>query len=111
MRARIFLLLGTLLCCLFVPVLPGTGSAQALSKVAITYPGRNIFFIDLYIAQARGFFRDEGLDAQLVLVRPNLAMAAAIAGPPGLAQPAVRFGRNARFLAGCRGGRRVEPRA
>ena len=70
----------TLLCGLLVLVLPSTGLAQALSKVAITYPGRNIFFIDLYIAQARGFFREEGLDAQLVLVRPNLAMAAAIAG-------------------------------
>jgi len=57
-----------------------TGLAQGLSKVAITYPARTILAIDLHIAQKRGFFRDEGLDPQLVLIRGDLAIAAAMAG-------------------------------
>jgi ABC-type nitrate/sulfonate/bicarbonate transport system substrate-binding protein len=79
-RAKCFLLLGMVLCCLPVSSLPRTGLAQALSKAVITYPGRNIFFADLYIAQARNFFREEGLDVRLVQVRPDLAMAAAMSG-------------------------------
>jgi NitT/TauT family transport system substrate-binding protein len=49
-------------------------------KVVIAYPSRSIASIDLYIAQDRGFFRQEGLDAELVQVRGNIAMAALLAG-------------------------------
>jgi NitT/TauT family transport system substrate-binding protein len=73
-------LLGTLLCCLLVSALPRTGLAQELSKVAITYPTRGILDIYLQVAQARGFFREEGLDAQLVMLSGNPAIAAATAG-------------------------------
>ncbi len=79
-RAKFSLLLGTLLCCLLVSALPRTGLAQGLSKVAISYPGRSIADIDLQVAQARGFFREEGLDAQLVQLASNPAIAAAMAG-------------------------------
>ena len=65
-RAKISLLLGTLLCCLLVSALPRTGLAQELPKVVITYPDPSILGINLYVAQQRGFFREEGLDAQLV---------------------------------------------
>ncbi len=79
-RAKFPLLLGTLLCCLFVPALPGTGLAQGLSKAVITYPIPSILSIDLQVAQARGFFREEGLDAQLVLLGGSPAIAAAMSG-------------------------------
>ncbi len=79
-RAKFSLLLGTLLCCLVVSALSRTGLAQGISKVAITYPVRSILSIDLQVAQARGFFRDEGLDAQLVMLGGNPAIAAAMAG-------------------------------
>jgi NitT/TauT family transport system substrate-binding protein len=79
-RAKFVLLLGTLLCCLLMSARTRTGLAQGLSKVAITYPARTILAIDLHIAQKRGFFRDEGLDPQLVLIRGDLAIAAAMAG-------------------------------
>jgi ABC-type nitrate/sulfonate/bicarbonate transport system substrate-binding protein len=49
-------------------------------KVVIAYPSRSIASIDLYIAQDRGFFRQEALDADLVQVRGNIAMAAMLAG-------------------------------
>ena len=79
-RAKFPLLLGTLLCCLLVSALPGTGLAQGLSKAVITYPVRGLLSIDLEVAKVRGFFREEGLDAQLVQVGGSTAIAAAMAG-------------------------------
>ena len=49
-------------------------------KVIISYPSRSIASIDLYIAQDLGFFREEGLEADLVQVRGNLAISAALTG-------------------------------
>jgi NitT/TauT family transport system substrate-binding protein len=55
-------------------------SQGTLQKVTIAYSSRSIASIDLYVAQERGFFREEGLDVQLVLVRATSAIAAALAG-------------------------------
>ena len=49
-------------------------------KIVITYPSRSIASIDLYIAQERGFFRQEGLQADLVQVRGNIAVTAILSG-------------------------------
>jgi NitT/TauT family transport system substrate-binding protein len=58
-----------------------SSDAQApLQKVVLTYSSRSIASIDLYIAQERGFFREEGLDAQLVQVRATAAIAAVLSG-------------------------------
>jgi NitT/TauT family transport system substrate-binding protein len=62
-------------------VLPALSYAQApLQHVVLTYSSRSIASIDLYIAQDRGFFREEGLDAQLVQVRATAAIAAIVSG-------------------------------
>src|SRR5262249_60594982 len=49
-------------------------------KIVITYPSRSIASIDLYIAQERGFFRQEGLQTDLVQVRGNIAVTAILRG-------------------------------
>ena len=49
-------------------------------KIVIAYPSRSIASIDLYIAQERGFFRQEGLQADLVQVRGNIAVTAILSG-------------------------------
>jgi len=46
----------------------------ALDKIVITYPSRSIASVDLYIAQERGFFRQEGLLADVVQVRGNIGV-------------------------------------
>jgi NitT/TauT family transport system substrate-binding protein len=75
MRRKALMLL---LISLFVTV---DGLAQPRAeKVVIAYPSRSIASIDLYIAQDRGFFRQEGLDADVVQVRGNIALAALLAG-------------------------------
>ena len=55
-------------------------SQSGLTKVKITSPSRSIAFSDIYVAMDRGFFREEGLEAELVQARPDLAMAGMIAG-------------------------------
>ena len=60
---------------------PAPSYAQApLQHVVLTYSSRSIASIDLYVAQERGFFREEGLDAQLVQVRATAAIAAIVSG-------------------------------
>ena len=49
-------------------------------KVKIAVSSRGIAFIDVYIAQDRGFFREEGLEAELVQVSATVATAALISG-------------------------------
>ncbi|MBI2988918.1 MAG: ABC transporter substrate-binding protein [Deltaproteobacteria bacterium] len=79
-RTRFALLLGTLLYCLLVSALPDTGLAQGLSKVAIIRPSPSVPGINLHVAQQRGFFREEGLDLQLVQLSDIPAIKALTAG-------------------------------
>jgi NitT/TauT family transport system substrate-binding protein len=53
---------------------------QALEKIVITYPSRSIASVDLYIAQERGFFRQEGLLADVVQARGNIGVTALLSG-------------------------------
>jgi len=54
---------------------------QAGSKrVKITLPSRSIAFADLFVAQDRGFFREEGLEADIVQARPDIAIAGLLSG-------------------------------
>ena len=59
------------------PILAG---AQSLPKVIIGYPARSIASIQLFIAQEKGFFREEGVDAQIDQIRADAAMAAVLTG-------------------------------
>ena len=54
--------------------------AQSLPKMVIGYPARSIASIQLFIAQEKGFFREEGLEAQLNQVRADAAIAAVLTG-------------------------------
>ena len=61
----------------------GTCSWAAQSgseKVVFSIPSRSIAAVDLYIAKERGFFREEGLDVDIVQIRGNVAIAAALSG-------------------------------
>ncbi len=58
-------------------------AAQAqtpLDRIVITYPSRSIASVDLYIGQERGFFRQEGLLADVVQVRGNIGVTALLSG-------------------------------
>ena len=66
---------------IFALLFPSAARSQApLQRVIITYSSRSIASIDLFVAQERGFFREEGLDPQLVQVRATAAIAATVSG-------------------------------
>ena len=70
-------LLAIVLVCASTPAL----WAQARhEKIIFSIPSRSIAAIDLYVAKERGFFRDEGLDVDIVQIRGNVAVAAALSG-------------------------------
>jgi NitT/TauT family transport system substrate-binding protein len=79
------------------------GTAQERVKIAVS--SRSIAFIDLYIAQDRGFFREEGLTAELIQVSANAATAALVSGEVdalgavGLAARASQSGLPIKVLA------------
>jgi ABC-type nitrate/sulfonate/bicarbonate transport system substrate-binding protein len=54
--------------------------AQTSEKIIFSIPSRSIAAIDLYVAKERGFFRGEGLDVDIVQIRGNVAIAAALSG-------------------------------
>lgn len=58
----------------------GARGQPSLEKIVITYPSRSIASVDLYIAQERGFFSEEGLLADVVQVRGNIAVTALLSG-------------------------------
>jgi len=62
-------------------IVPTSAEAQhRLDRVVITYPSRSIASVDLYIAQERGFFRQEGLLPEVVQVRGNIGVTAGADG-------------------------------
>lgn len=76
-----------------------------LEKVKIAVSSVGIAFIDLYIAKDRGFFRDEGLEPELIQVSANVATAALVSGEVdalgivGLAARASQSGLPIKVLA------------
>ncbi|HEX6513482.1 MAG TPA: ABC transporter substrate-binding protein [Chloroflexota bacterium] len=57
---------------------PASASAKALQPLTIAYSSPSLTEIPLYIAQQKGFFRDEGLDVQVPYIRGSAELAAAV---------------------------------
>jgi ABC-type nitrate/sulfonate/bicarbonate transport system substrate-binding protein len=57
-----------------------TLAQPSLERIVVTYPSRSVASVDLYIAQDRGFFRQEGLAAEVVQVRGNIGVTALLSG-------------------------------
>ena len=52
----------------------------SFEKIVFSIPSRSIAAIDIYIAKEKGFFREEGIDVDIVQIRGNVAIAAALSG-------------------------------
>ena len=77
MRTPLAALLGALL---FVSAPPESRAQAPLQKVTISYSSSGITSIEFFIAKEKGFFREEGLEPQLVQMSANAAIAAGITG-------------------------------
>ena len=68
-------------CLVVVLICTSSWAAQSGSeKVVFSIPSRSIAAVDLYMAKERGLFREEGLDVDIVQIRGNVAIAAALSG-------------------------------
>ena len=77
-RARILLVITIFLSVLY---LPGFTQAQTgLKKIRMGSSSTNVSFLALYTALHRGFFRDEGIDLEIVYMPANLASTAVLNG-------------------------------
>jgi NitT/TauT family transport system substrate-binding protein len=56
------------------------GHAQTLKKVRMGSSSTNVSFLALYTALHRGFYRDEGIDLEIVFMPANLASTAVLNG-------------------------------
>jgi len=60
--------------------LPSLVHAQTLKKVRMASSSTNVSFLALYTALNRGFFKDEGIDLEIIFMPANLASTAVLNG-------------------------------
>jgi NitT/TauT family transport system substrate-binding protein len=61
-------------------IAPYRGEAQTLKKVRLGSSSTNVSFLAIYTALHRGFYRDEGIDLEIIQMAANLTSAAVMAG-------------------------------
>ena len=60
---------------------PSTVRGQsAAKKVRLALPSTNVTFAPIFAAVRRGYYKDEGLDVEIILMRANLASSALLTG-------------------------------
>ena len=64
-------------------MVPGNSQAQTAEKVRIVYASNSLAFLVPFVAKDRGFYRKQGVDAELIQ-------------PPGVAMGAHQWGRRLR---------------
>src|ERR1043166_8454237 len=70
------------LCLAFFPSKPLLAAEEKNpgEKIRITYAANTLSFLVMFLAKDRGFYKKYGLDADLVQVRPNVAIIALLSG-------------------------------
>jgi len=61
-------------------VVPVDCRAQTAEKVRIAYASNSLAFLVPFVAKDRGLYAKHGIEAELIQVRPNVAMAALLSG-------------------------------
>jgi NitT/TauT family transport system substrate-binding protein len=73
----------TILACFAAIYLAGSGESSAQTppqNMRIAYSSSGINYADLFLAKEKGYFREEGLEPQLIQMSSNIAITANIAG-------------------------------
>jgi NitT/TauT family transport system substrate-binding protein len=71
--------LTTLVSILLVSVI-GLRAQTGLKKVRVSIPAPNVTYLPFYAAQEYGYYREEGLDVEFILMSANLASTAVLTG-------------------------------
>ena len=67
---------------LLAPMLQSLAAAQP-AKIHISAPSKSLSWFPIHITREKGFYRAEGLDVDYVIMKPQVAMQALIAGDVG----------------------------
>lgn len=60
--------------------IPDSSAQTALKKIRMGNSSTNVSFLAMYAAYHRGFYRDEGIDLEIIFMPANLASTAVLAG-------------------------------
>jgi ABC-type nitrate/sulfonate/bicarbonate transport system substrate-binding protein len=71
--------LGSYLALVWIALNPAL-SFSATSKLLVSAPSKSLTWFPAALAQEKGFFKDEGLDVDFVIMNPRLALQAVISG-------------------------------
>lgn len=78
---KIFLSLAVLLVSLFtVPRDTNSQVSKPLERVRLTVPAKSLTFLPYYFGKAQGIFAKEGIDLEIIVMRPPLGVTALVAG-------------------------------
>ncbi|HEY6365385.1 MAG TPA: hypothetical protein VI585_11410, partial [Candidatus Binatia bacterium] len=61
-------------------IVPANSQAQTPEKVRIAIASHSLAFLVPFVAKDRGLYAKHGIEAELIQVRPNVAMAALLSG-------------------------------
>jgi NitT/TauT family transport system substrate-binding protein len=80
----------SLLCCVgLFPVAPRRAGGAEAQRIRIAYASRSNSATPQYLAHTKGFFKAEGLDAELIQMNPRLGATAVVNGDVTFATPFV----------------------
>jgi ABC-type nitrate/sulfonate/bicarbonate transport system substrate-binding protein len=65
---------------LVVLAAPRLAAQQKLEKVRLTVPAKSLTFIPFYYGKAQGMYAREGIDLEIIVMRPPLGVTALVAG-------------------------------
>ena len=66
---------------LFIGAVQSTGAqSKPLDKVRLTVPAKALTFVPYYFGKAQGIFAKEGIDLEIIVMRPPLGVTALVAG-------------------------------
>src|SRR5437899_11765974 len=62
-------------------LLPAYGQTQTgLKKVRLALPTKTVSFLAFYVAHHKGFYKDEGIELERIIMQPALASTAVLTG-------------------------------
>src|SRR4030095_788629 len=67
---------------LILAIFPPFAAAQS-TKIHISAPSKSLSWFPIHLTREKGFYRAEGLDVDYVIMKPQVAMQALIAGDVG----------------------------
>jgi NitT/TauT family transport system substrate-binding protein len=70
----------SILICFFAVTVSNLQAQTALKRIRVSIPAANVTYLPFYAAKDQGYYRDEGLDVEFILMPASLASTAVLTG-------------------------------